>query len=473
MDNPSVSSNSPQASGEEPGPSEEEEDDDDEEGEGGDDSSEESSDSPDLVEEPPKKKARREPISAASSSSYEPLLEESSSIAIEEPHERDDEVVVPLVFNRKALDILAPLQRDFLVKCYPTLSFQESVPGIIQEQDRDFTLEPGLSTEDTGDTSTADIPAAPIHASVLKKTKEISHRFRAKEPKGAQVLFKPPTKTRLANLVKPDATVRRVVSMKKSVAEKVQSDLALTSAEGVYYRDLCRWKQSSLLNPPSDANKLASAKFLNLASTLGASNWIQILNDFITRTLKETTPDMAAVFHALELQSKLNVHGVVDGVTKLQATALWERRTELLQAANLPANLSTRLCALRPLGPGPFQGQLMTLAHQAATERKESKDLRDITDSSELLAVVKRLKGGTGKFIPKKKGKAKNFSKNKKFKKQQQQLYVRQQQGDRRTVSFDNQQGFTRAKTPTRTPAKNQSRKPFLKYKKGDSNQQL
>jgi hypothetical protein len=98
--------------------------------------------------------------------------------------------------------------------------------------------------------------------------------------------------------------------MKKSFGEKVQCDLSLSSAEGVYSRDLCRWKQSQLLNPHSDINKLSSAKFHNLGTIMGAANWIQILNDFIARTLKEETPDMAAVFHALELQSKLNVHGV-------------------------------------------------------------------------------------------------------------------------------------------------------------------
>jgi hypothetical protein len=109
--------------------------------------------------------------------------------------------------------------------------------------------------------------------------------MRAKEPKGAQILIKPPTKARLANLVKLDVTVRRVVSMKKSLAEKVQCDLSLYSADGVYFRDLCRWKQSPLLNPHSDTNKLSSAKFQNLGTIMAAANWIQILNDFITRTL--------------------------------------------------------------------------------------------------------------------------------------------------------------------------------------------
>jgi hypothetical protein len=193
------------------------------------------------------------------------------------------------VFNKKALDILAPLQRSFLEKCYPSLSFQENVPGVLQEQDQDFTLEPGVSTEDQEGLLTVDIPAEPVHATVLKKIREISHRMRAKEPKGAQILFKPPTKARLANLVKPDATVKRVVTMKRSFGEKVQCDLSLSSAEGVYYRDLCRWKQSQLLNPHSDINKLSSAKFHNLGTVMGAANWIQILNDFITRTLKEET----------------------------------------------------------------------------------------------------------------------------------------------------------------------------------------
>jgi hypothetical protein len=453
----------------------EEEDDDDEDEEEEEEDEDDSQESDDSQEEPVRKKARRVPSSSASESSYRPLLEESTATTTVEPVERDDEVVVPLVFNNKALEILAPLQKSFLEKCYPTLSFQESVPGIVQDQDLGFMVEPGVSTDDQGSISTADIPAAPIHASVLKKAKEISYRMRAKEPKGAQVTFKPPTKARLANLVKPDATVRRVVTMKKSLAEKLQCDLSLDSAEGVYYKDLARWKQSQFLNPHSDSNKLSSAKFQNLGSIMGAANWIQILNDFILRTLKDDTPDMAAVFHALELQSKLNVHGVVDGVSKLQATSLWEKRTELLQAANLPANLATKLCALRPVGPGPFQGQLLTLARQAATERKESQDLRGITETSQVLAAVRGLKGigGNTSFTKKNKG-AKSFSKNKQKKKFKKQLFVKQQQGDRRTVSFDSQPGgFTRPKTP-KGATKDQTRKPFQKYKKGgDSGQQL
>jgi hypothetical protein len=129
-------------------------------------------------------------------------------------------VVVPLIFNKKALDILAPLQKKFLEKCYPLLSFEETVPGVLQEQDEDFRLDPGVSTEDQDDVAHTAIPAAPVHASILKKTREITHRMRAREPKGAQILFKPPTKARLANLIKPDATVKRVVTMKKSFAEK-------------------------------------------------------------------------------------------------------------------------------------------------------------------------------------------------------------------------------------------------------------
>jgi hypothetical protein len=178
----------------------------------------------------------------------------------------------------------------------------------------------------------------------------------------------------------------------------------------------------------SDANKLSAAKFSNLGTIMGAANWVQILNDFVTRTLKEDTPDMAAVFHALELQSKLNVHGVIDGAAKLQGAAIWEKRTELLQVANIPANLLTRLCALRPVGPGPFQGQLLTLAREAATERKESKDLRDITDTSTLLSAVRGLKGNTFNkkpFVPKK-----NFPK-----KGNQKTYSKPQ-GDRRQVYF-------------------------------------
>jgi hypothetical protein len=74
-----------------------------------------------------------------------------------------------------------------------------------------------------------------------------------------------------------------------------------------------------------------------------------------------------------------------------------------------------------------------------------------------------------GKNFPKKnKGKAKNFKK--KFKKK---LFVKQQQGDRRTVSFDNQQDYNRAKSP-KAPAKDQNRRTFFKPKKGgDSGQQL
>jgi hypothetical protein len=232
----------------------------------------------------------------------------------------------------------------------------------LQEQDEDFRLEPGVSTEDQDDVSSTAIPSAPVHTSVLKKTREITHRMRAREPNGAQVLFKPPTKARLAeeevvvwNLIKPDATVKRVVTMKKSFAEKSQCDLALTNTESVYYRDLARWKKSPLLNQHSDANKLSTAKFSSLGTIMGMANWVQILNDFVTRTLKEDTPDMAAVFHALELQSKLNVHGVIDGAAKLQGAAIWEKRTELLQVANVPANLLTRL-RLKTSGPRPILG---------------------------------------------------------------------------------------------------------------------
>jgi hypothetical protein len=158
---------------------EEEEDEDSQEAEG--DSEESTEDQP----QPNKRASKDTPEQAAAS--FLPLLEEPQSMSVVETQEREDEVVVPLVFNKKALDILAPLQRNFLEKCYPSLSFQEVVPGVIQEQDQDFSVEPGVSTEDQGEISTAEIPAAPIHASVLKKTREITHRMRAKEPKGAQL----------------------------------------------------------------------------------------------------------------------------------------------------------------------------------------------------------------------------------------------------------------------------------------------
>jgi hypothetical protein len=249
------------------------------------------------VEDEPKDSSPNTPARSATSSPFQQTGEGTSyDTEMLEKSQEEEEIVVPWVFNRKALDILAPLQKEFLVKCYPSLKFDESVPGPLQEQDSDFPLEPGVSTEEQEIASSAAIPAAPVHTSVLKKTREITHRMKAREPKGAQVLFKPPTKSRLANLVKPDVTVRRVVTMKRSFAEKAQSDLTLTNAEGVYFRDLCRNKKAPILNQHSDANKLTSAKFNNLGTIVGAANWVQILNDFVTRTLKDRQPDMAAVF---------------------------------------------------------------------------------------------------------------------------------------------------------------------------------
>jgi hypothetical protein len=88
--------------------------------------------------------------------------------------------------------------------------------------------------------------------------------------------------------------------MKKDFAEKVQSDLSLTSGEAQYWRDLARWKSTPVLNQHSDINKLSAAKFSTLGTIVGAANWVQILNEYVTSTLEEDTPDMAAVFHALE-----------------------------------------------------------------------------------------------------------------------------------------------------------------------------
>jgi hypothetical protein len=122
------------------------------------------------------------------------------------------------------------------------------------------------------------------------------------------------------------------------------------------------------------------------------------------------------------------------------------------------------------VGPGPFQGQLLTLARQATTERKESKDLRGITDSSEVLSAVRGLKGKN--FISKNKGN-KNRQPKKKFKKK---LFVKPQQGEnRRQVYFQDgskQSGQGRARTPSK-PAKDQRRTYFQKKKVGESNQQL
>jgi hypothetical protein len=125
------------------------------------------------------------------------------------------------------------------------------------------------------------------------------------------------------------------------------------------------------------------------------------------------------------------------------------------------------------VGPGPLQGQLLALAREAATERKESKHLRDITDTSTLLSAVKSLKGNTFNkkpFVPKK-----NFPK-----KGNQKTYCTKPQGDRRQVYF--QEGaYQRAAIPIRNwPKKNNpkettkdQKQPFRGNKKsGGSNQQ-
>jgi hypothetical protein len=122
------------------------------------------------------------------------------------------------------------------------------------------------------------------------------------------------------------------------------------------------------------------------------------------------------------------------------------------------------------VSPGPFQGQLLKLARQAATERKESKDLRGITDSSEVLSAVRGLKG---KNFPNKKNGNKNRQPKKRFKKK---LIFKPQQGEnRRQVYFQEgskQSGQGSAKTPTKF-AKDQRRTYFQKKKAGESNQQL
>jgi hypothetical protein len=180
--------------------------------------------------------------------------------------------------------------------------------------------------------------------------------------------------------------------MKKEVASRVQSSLALSSAETVLLKDNIRNKNAPALSSSSDSCKLAKAKFETIGTILGAANWIEILREHVAKSLREPVPDMASIFHTLELLGKINIHGVVDGACKLHAAAIWDRRSEILAIANLPANVTARLCSLLPAGPGAFQGKFLELAKLSAEERKESKELRDVSDNSELRREIARMR---------------------------------------------------------------------------------
>jgi hypothetical protein len=180
--------------------------------------------------------------------------------------------------------------------------------------------------------------------------------------------------------------------MKKEVVSRIQSSLALSSAETVLLKDDIRNKNAPALSSSSDSYKLAKAKFDTIGTIMGAANWVEILREHVAKSLREPIPDMAAIFHTLELLGKINIHGVVDGACKLHAAAIWDRRSEILAIANIPTNLTARLCSLLPAGPGPFQGKFLELAKLSAEERKEAKELRDVSDNSELRREIARMR---------------------------------------------------------------------------------
>jgi hypothetical protein len=190
--------------------------------------------------------------------------------------------------------------------------------------------------------------------------------------------------------------------------------------------------------------------------------------------------------------SKLNIHGVVDGAAKLLGAAIWERRQELLQVANLPPNLSTRLNALRPTGPVPFQGQFLDLARQAATERKESKDLREVTDASKILSKLDRIERSGKNFLPKKpfykrpqsnlpargRGAPRNFPKNQG---DRRNLYIRKDTSQAGSsarqvrMRFAGQQSQGFQNTAQQPQTKDQNQRNFYRKPRGggNGNQQL
>jgi hypothetical protein len=216
------------------------------------------------------------------------------------------------------------MQLQILSKRYPNLSFTEMVGDEAEDLiDQAVFLFPGNTTDDPIQApSTVGIPAAPVHNAVLKKFRDITARMKSKEPKGTQAMAKPPSRLRLANLTRPNVTVRKVVTMKKEVASRIQSSLALSSAETVLLKENIRNKNAPALSSSSDSYKLAKAKFDTIGTIMGAANWVEILREHVAKSLREPVPDMASIFHTLELLGKINIHGVVDGACKLHAAAI-------------------------------------------------------------------------------------------------------------------------------------------------------
>jgi hypothetical protein len=278
--------------------------------------------------------------------------------------DKEEDAVIPCVFDKTSIQETGIFQTLVLQRNYPWLNCEELVEDATHVKMQAARCEPGCNTAQTPTAPLFQVPAAPMHEALEKKMSGIVYHYLARPPKGGVTRgLKPPHTSKLASLTRPHADLKRLVAFKKSVANRVQCSLDLTESETLHLQAFSANKNKLLGSAAEE--RLAKAKFEALGTMLGAANWVQILTEFANNALKQQPPDVTAAHTALGVISKMNTHGVADGLLRLQTTAVWERRFEVLKTATkMPENLKHKIQELLPTGPGPFRGELTRGFHQ-------------------------------------------------------------------------------------------------------------
>jgi hypothetical protein len=241
--------------------------------------------------------------------------------------EKEEDTAIPNVFDRNSIQEIGRFQFLVLKRAYPWLNRDELVDDETQRQRLSMGCEPGCSTTLAPATLLHQVPVAPMHEALEQKMSAIISHYLAKT-KGSTRGVLPPSLSKLASLTKPHSDLYKLVGFKKSVASRVQCNLAPSDAELLLLEAYAPDKVKVLDTVIPE--KMAKAKSDALGVILGASNGVQILTEFANSALKEQPPDITAAHTALGIISRMNVHGVADSVFRLQTAAVWERRKAVL-----------------------------------------------------------------------------------------------------------------------------------------------
>jgi hypothetical protein len=144
--------------------------------------------------------------------------------------EKEEDAVIPSVFDRNSIQEIASFQSLVLKRAYPWLNCDELVEDEKQVERVAMRCEPGSSTSQAPSAPLIQVPAAPMHEALENKmTANISH-YLAKQ-KGASRGREAPSTMKLATLTRPQTDLKKLVAFKKSVASRIQGNLVPTEAE--------------------------------------------------------------------------------------------------------------------------------------------------------------------------------------------------------------------------------------------------